>query len=212
MDEMDRFLSLLGLLAWDHPHSAGILLVGVLVVAGALWRFSWTMCKSHFKGEIATLKGQIGVYDQRVKLAQEQEQEVRRRLDKATDPLAEMQAAAKAQPDSTFVQIIVAGTSVAIEAVSSANTANNDVAQTLESLPSNEETSIRFSNLTSGPVDVFWIDFLGQTKKYWTLQAGESRVQPTYIGHKWIATAADHRELVRYVAEHGPKPLLVPIK
>jgi hypothetical protein len=75
-----------------------------------------------------------------------------------------------------------------------------------------DETFIKFSNETSGPVDIFWIDFGGQAQKYLTLDAGKSYVQQTNVGHSWLVTGTDHKPIVKYTAESGPKPLPVVIK
>jgi hypothetical protein len=70
MDDIGRLLSLLGLLEWDHPGPAGVLLAGaftvVTAIAGSVARICWTVCRSHFRGEVATLNGQITLYEQRV--------------------------------------------------------------------------------------------------------------------------------------------------
>lgn len=45
---------------------------------------------------------------------------------------------------------------------------------------------ITFVNNTSAPVDVFWIDFGCNEVFYYTIAAGASRTQSTFITHPWI--------------------------
>jgi hypothetical protein len=66
---------------------------------------------------------------------------------------------------------------------------------TLHSIEAPVPTSIQFTNKTSGPVNVYWINYQGQRVFYRggqfpPLAAGQSYVQGTFITHPWIVTDA----------------------
>ncbi|MGL5011530.1 MAG: Hint domain-containing protein, partial [Paracoccaceae bacterium] len=48
-----------------------------------------------------------------------------------------------------------------------------------------------FTNATDGAVDFVWIDGTGQLILYATLQAGQTVVQQTFVGHNWLLRAPD---------------------
>ena len=52
------------------------------------------------------------------------------------------------------------------------------------------ETSIRLSNTTAGPVEVFWVDENGDRRPYGRILPGQARELHTYAGHVWLVTDA----------------------
>ena len=52
---------------------------------------------------------------------------------------------------------------------------------------SDEATTIVLRNTFDRAVRVFWIDTDGQSKQYGELAANDSRTQPTFVGHVWLA-------------------------
>jgi hypothetical protein len=143
MDDMSQFLSLLGLLAWDHPGPTATLLVGaaglIVGVTAVLCGVSWTVCRSHYKGEIGTLAGQIGVYQQRLELAKEKEQIANAAVDEARLRVAEL----KALPYGSSSQTFATTTNAALDALTTATNANNEVSVALQVTDPVAEKAIR---------------------------------------------------------------------
>ena len=54
-----------------------------------------------------------------------------------------------------------------------------------------EATKVRFTNRTTSPVELFWIDPQSQRKSYGQIAPGESRELGTFAGHAWLI--ADER-------------------
>ncbi|MCX7009265.1 MAG: DPP IV N-terminal domain-containing protein, partial [Kiritimatiellaeota bacterium] len=48
------------------------------------------------------------------------------------------------------------------------------------------ETTLHFINRTTGPVELFWLDFGGKRKSYGKIAAGKTRDMSTYAGHVWL--------------------------
>ena len=48
-------------------------------------------------------------------------------------------------------------------------------------------TTVQFVNRLSVPVEIVWYDANCSPTSYYTLQPGESRDQPTFVGHEWAA-------------------------
>jgi len=57
-------------------------------------------------------------------------------------------------------------------------------------------TTMRFTNSLRFGIKVFWINFSGKETLYRTLRPGQTYVQHTYIGHKWVVRAAAGNRLL----------------
>jgi len=58
------------------------------------------------------------------------------------------------------------------------------------SSPSTTPAAIEFVNQTGGSVNVYWLSFDGSRQFWFSLAAGRSQNQGTYIGHAWLVTDA----------------------
>jgi dipeptidyl aminopeptidase/acylaminoacyl peptidase len=76
---------------------------------------------------------------------------------------------------------------------------------------SSQETSIRFVNHWTEPVEIFWIDRDGRRKKYTTLAVDQSHDQHTYSGHVWLITA-DRKTLLMFSAVDQPSTAVINAK
>jgi len=65
---------------------------------------------------------------------------------------------------------------------------------------SDEDTLITFMNRTTGDVEVYWIDTERQRQHYFTIEAGESRRQHTYVGHLWLVMDKANKKGAVFVA------------
>jgi len=72
----------------------------------------------------------------------------------------------------------------------------------LVSLNSDTDASIQFNNQTSFDVNIFWIDYAGAEVLYFTLPAGSSQMQGTFLTHPW---------LVRRVSDNSPLVGFLPV-
>jgi len=77
---------------------------------------------------------------------------------------------------------------------------------------SGAEINVTIVNQSGRPVDICWLDFGGQLKRYHTLAPGQSVVQHTFVGHDWSAVA-DGQTIARYTGDEdqltwtiGPQP------
>jgi hypothetical protein len=62
---------------------------------------------------------------------------------------------------------------------------------TLRSLNSDTEAIIRFVNVTDVPVDIYWIDFMGDRVLYLeALPPGGNLYQLTFLTHPWLAVVS----------------------
>ncbi len=52
------------------------------------------------------------------------------------------------------------------------------------------ETTLRLSNVTAAPVEVFWVDESGEHKPYGRVRPGQTTEFHTYAGHVWLVTDA----------------------
>ncbi len=62
------------------------------------------------------------------------------------------------------------------------------------------ETSLRFINRTSGPVQVLWLDREGDRQPYGTIAAGQTHDQHTFSGHVWLIKNADEKIIAAFEA------------
>lgn len=58
------------------------------------------------------------------------------------------------------------------------------------------ETSIKFLNRMNEPVNIYWIDYEGNQKFYFTLGPQKQHEQPTYVSHPWVITTAEDDQFV----------------
>ncbi len=66
------------------------------------------------------------------------------------------------------------------------------------------ETRVLFLNETDGVVELFWIGHEGERRSYGTVPARSNAERTTLVGHVWVVTDAQGRDLVRFIA--APKP------
>jgi dipeptidyl aminopeptidase/acylaminoacyl peptidase len=66
------------------------------------------------------------------------------------------------------------------------------------------ETTLHFINHTTGPVELFWLDFDGKRKSYGKIAAGKARDMSTYAGHVWLIANEAGKALA--VFEAGEEP------
>ncbi len=51
----------------------------------------------------------------------------------------------------------------------------------------NQPTQIKFINNLDSTVAIYWVDFNGNWVQYATIPSRGQIVQPTYVGHAWVA-------------------------
>ena len=47
-------------------------------------------------------------------------------------------------------------------------------------------SQIRFINVRTRPVQIFWISFDGTERPYASLDPGHEMIQPTFVAHRWL--------------------------
>jgi len=67
-----------------------------------------------------------------------------------------------------------------------------------------EESKIEFLNNSRYPVDVVWVDFSGELKKYKTLLPNEDYNQSSFVGHLWLLKSATGQCLGMYSVTSQP--------
>jgi hypothetical protein len=75
---------------------------------------------------------------------------------------------------------------------------------TLRSPGSDVATSLRFENRTTRALDVHWLDFAGQRKRYATVEPGATYTNATYVGHVWVVAESSGEGLAIFVADTAP--------
>lgn len=66
-------------------------------------------------------------------------------------------------------------------------------------------TSITFTNNGDRAVDVYWVNFNGKERRYFTLPPGQTFKQDTYVSHNWIVRdSASQRQLATAVGAARP--------
>ncbi|GAH64323.1 unnamed protein product, partial [marine sediment metagenome] len=68
------------------------------------------------------------------------------------------------------------------------------------SIRTRDETSVTFINRTAGNVEVYWVDFQGERRRYVTIRAGQQHQQHTFVGHVWLVTDKAGKTLAVFVA------------
>jgi len=79
-----------------------------------------------------------------------------------------------------------------------------DTEATLRAAGNGGATQVAFVNETGDVVTVSWLDPDGNRVTYKTLRPGESYTQQTYVGHPWVAAAADGRALAVFQPAAAP--------
>jgi hypothetical protein len=79
----------------------------------------------------------------------------------------------------------------------------------LRSPGSDVATSVRFENRTTRALDVHWLDFAGQRKRYATVEPGSTYSNATYVGHVWLVAESSGEGLAIYVADTAPGVAIV---
>ncbi|MEY2600374.1 MAG: hypothetical protein RLZZ142_2633 [Verrucomicrobiota bacterium] len=74
----------------------------------------------------------------------------------------------------------------------------------LRSLKGNQPSFLTFKNATSTDIEVFWLDYQGQRKKYASLAPGKEWGISTFATHPWVLAEAGGKPLGVVVA--GKKP------
>ena len=86
-----------------------------------------------------------------------------------------------------------------------ANTTHDITADRLRSLGGVQSTNLSFQNLMPFPIDLYWVDFAGEEKRYATLRPGEFFAVSSYAGHPWTARKQGTSELVgRFIPAGTP--------
>lgn len=81
--------------------------------------------------------------------------------------------------------------------------------QQLRSPGSDVATSVRFENRTTRALDVHWLDFAGQRKRYATVEPGSTYSNATYAGHVWLVAESSGEGIAIYVADPAPGVAIV---
>lgn len=66
----------------------------------------------------------------------------------------------------------------------------------LRSLVGETRTSITFNNKTSRMVEIYWIDYDGNEKLYYTLKPNQNYKQITYSSHPWIVKDEETKNIL----------------
>ena len=81
---------------------------------------------------------------------------------------------------------------------------------TLKSKHGKVPTQVTFANTSPLTLDVFWIDYQGQEKRYATIAPHEEYTQDTYMTHPWVVRDKNSGEAVGYtVATRMPQMLFL---
>jgi hypothetical protein len=62
---------------------------------------------------------------------------------------------------------------------------------------------VHFSNMTSAPVPIHWLDYSGNRKLYKTLNPSQSCMLNTYLTHPWLVTGTDGKGIALFMPEPG---------
>jgi hypothetical protein len=65
-------------------------------------------------------------------------------------------------------------------------------------------TSIEFTNSSTRPVRIYWLNYSGQRQLYQTLPTTAHYVQSTWVTHPWVVTDLEGRCLALYMATSQP--------
>jgi len=76
--------------------------------------------------------------------------------------------------------------------------------QALAQSDSGPDTSIRFHNRTTGPIELFWLSADSKRTSYGKIAPGDTREIHTYSGHFWLITDQHGDPIALYVGENRP--------
>ncbi len=71
------------------------------------------------------------------------------------------------------------------------------------------ETEITFENRLSSSIEIFWLDFDGGKQSYGKVQAGQSRAQHTFGGHRWQVINEKGDSLGEVIANDSPRVVTI---
>lgn len=74
----------------------------------------------------------------------------------------------------------------------------------LRSLSFDVKTTLMFKNATAQPVRLYWIDYTGARKLYFTLQPGDTISQDTFLTHPFVLTDLNDKCLGIYLPSKEP--------
>ncbi|MDI6102065.1 hypothetical protein QLQ12_25940 [Actinoplanes sp. NEAU-A12] len=74
----------------------------------------------------------------------------------------------------------------------------------LRSIVTEQQTEIDFVNHRDEPVVIHWLDYQGTRERYVVLDSGDTRQQPTYVGHPWVVTDVKGQSLVVFLPATRP--------
>lgn len=66
-----------------------------------------------------------------------------------------------------------------------------------------ERTEMSFLNQSDEPVEIYWLNFQGERIKFQRLAPGHRWIQPTFVGHNWLATTMAGQCIGIFAAELG---------
>ncbi len=81
--------------------------------------------------------------------------------------------------------------------------------EVLKSSGDTQPATIDFVNTTQGKVKLFWIDQQCALRWYFDLEAGYHLEQPTYVGHRWLATDMDRLPLAIFVGSRSQQTVVI---
>ena len=79
----------------------------------------------------------------------------------------------------------------------------------IKSMNSRQPAVVTFANDHGSPVRMYWLDYSGQRKLYFTLKPGKSRTESTFFTHPWMFTDAADKCIAVYLPdESGPQVVI----
>jgi hypothetical protein len=69
--------------------------------------------------------------------------------------------------------------------------------------PGGSPTTLEFLNRTNDPLQVYWIDPEGQTRRQGTVEAHHIKTQPTYSSEVWMLGKDEHHPTAVFIADPG---------
>ena len=91
----------------------------------------------------------------------------------------------------------------------SSNLEGTEDTQAMRSRPGGTETLLTFVNRSEEPVELLWIDPMGERLSYGKLAPAESRSQHTFAGHVWLITNMSGSPLRRVEGGTEPRRVIV---
>ena len=79
----------------------------------------------------------------------------------------------------------------------------------VRSFTSDATAELTFVNQSGATVKMYWLDYQGNRKFYYTLPDGKSYVQRTFLTHPWLVT--DEKDNAWYVYFPEGQPRTIPI-